>query len=165
MIINYSNQQVIKKNKSIFLAGPITREENTISWRITACKILEELGFDGVVYDPEFSVTNPNVDYAAQAMWEREALTEATVIMFWVPRTLPHTPAFTTNVEFGYWLHSGKVIYGRPDNAEKIKYLDWLYEKDYDKEPINNLEELLKQTIALVDKLYDEKNAVCIAVK
>lgn len=92
-------------------------------------------------------------------MWEREALTESTVIMFWIPRSLPDMFAFTTNVEFGYWLHSGKVIYGRPDNAAKIKYLDWLYEEDYKKVPINNLEELLKESIILADKLYNKKSA------
>lgn len=80
-------------------------------------------------------------------MWEREALTNATIIVFWIPRTLPDMPAFTTNVEFGYWLHTNKVIYGRPDNAEKIKYLDWLYKLDYNEEPINNLEELLTKAV------------------
>ena len=67
-------------------------------------------------------------------------------------------PAFTTNVEFGYWLHSGKVIYGHPNNAKKVKYLDWLYKVDYDKEPILKLDELLKESIILANKLYDEKN-------
>ena len=46
-------------------------------------------------------------------MLEREALTNSTVIMFWIPRSLPDILTFTANVEFGYWLHSGKIIYGR----------------------------------------------------
>ena len=87
-------------------------------------------------------------------MWEREALTDATVIVFWIPRKLPEMPAFTTNVEFGYWLRSGKVIYGRPDDAAKIKYLDWLYKLDYEKEPFSNLEKLLKEAIELSDELF-----------
>ena len=39
-------------------------------------------------------------------------------------------PAFTTNVEFGYYLckNPRKVYYGRPDDSEKNKYLDWLFE-------------------------------------
>ena len=41
----------------------------------------------------------------------------------------------TTNVEFGYWLHTGKALYGRPDDAKKIKYLDWLYKTDTNKSP------------------------------
>ena len=98
------------------------------------------------------------MDYIDQTMWERKALTEATVIMFWIPRSLPNMPAFTTNVEFGYWIHSGKIIYGRPDNAEKIKYLDWLYKEDYNKEPINNLEELLKESISLSNSLYNKNS-------
>ena len=158
MEINYSDQDVIKNKKSIFLAGPTPRNENVLSWRTDACKKLEELGFDGVVYVPEYSTWKPKMDYLDQVMWEREALTEATVIMFWIPRNLNDMPALTTNVEFGYWLHSGKVIYGRPDNASKIKYLDWLYKEDYNKEPINTLEELLKETLLLVNNLYVEKN-------
>lgn len=158
MIINYSDQTIIKNKKSIFLAGPTPRDEKTKSWRTTACERLNELGFDGVVYVPEYSTWKPKADYGDQAMWEREALTESTVIMFWIPRSLPDMCAFTTNVEFGYWLHSGKVIYGRPDNAAKIKYLDWLYKMDYNKVPINNLEELLKESIILTDKLYDGKS-------
>lgn len=158
MIINYSDQTIIKNKKSIFLAGPTPRDEKTKSWITSACERLNELGFDGVVYVPEYSAWKPKEDYIDQAMWEREALTESTVIMFWIFRSLPDMCAFTTNVEFGYWLHSGKVIYGKPNNAAKIKYLDWLYQMDYNKVPINNLEELLKESIILADKLYDEKN-------
>lgn len=97
------------------------------------------------------------MDYLDQVSWEREALTEATTILFWIPRSFPDMPALTTNVEFGYWMHSGKIIYGRPDNAEKIKYLDWLYEEDYGMKPIDNLDELLEKAISLADKLYDGK--------
>lgn len=155
MIINYSDQEVIKNKKSIFLAGPTPRGENATSWRVDACNILEELGFDGVVYVPEYSTWKPKTDYVDQALWEREALTSATVILFWVPRKLPEMAAFTTNVEFGYWLHSGKVVYGRPDDASKIKYLDWLYKEDYGEEPINDLYILLSTSMDIVDKLYD----------
>ena len=55
-------------------------------------------------------------------------------------------PAFTTNVEFGYWLHTGKVLYGRPDSAKKIKYLDWLYKVDTNLDPYNNIEALLLES-------------------
>lgn len=154
MIINYSDQEVLKGTKSIFLAGPTPRDKEITSWRNEACKILEKLNFDGLVYIPEYSSWKPKADYVDQAMWERKALTNASIIVFWIPRKLPEMPAFTTNVEFGYWLHTNKVIYGRPDNAEKIKYLDWLYKLDYNEEPINNLEELLTKAI---EKLNKEK--------
>ena len=144
MIVNYSDQEIIKGEKSIFLAGPTPREKDIISWRNEAIKILENLGFDGIVYVPEYSSWKPKTDYVDQAMWERVGLSNATIIAFWIPRYLPDMPAFTTNVEFGYWLHTGKVVYGRPNDAEKIKYLDWLYKLDYNEEPIDSLEELLK---------------------
>lgn len=141
---NYSDQEVIKGDKSIFLAGPTPRGENEISWRKEAVNILEELGFDGLVYIPEYSTWKPKESYVDQAMWERNALTNATVIIFWVDRKIPEMAGFTTNVEFGYWLPTGKVLYGRPDGAPKIKYLDWLYKTDYNSEPHNNLRSLLE---------------------
>lgn len=65
--------------------------------------------------------------------------------------------AFTTNVEFGYWLHSGKVIYGRPNDVAKVKYLDWLYRLDYGKDPYEDLQSLLDASVNLVNNLYDEQ--------
>lgn len=155
MIINYSDQEVIKGKKSIFLAGPTPRGDDIESWRKNACSDLEKMGFDGVVYVPEYSTGKAKADYTDQAMWEREALTEASCIVFWIPRELPAMPGFTTNAEFGYWLHTGKVLYGRPFGASKIKYLDWLYEVDYNKKPFDNLKELLAEAICVSDKLYD----------
>lgn len=157
MIINYSDQKVIKNKKSIFLAGPTPRNNSAISWRTNACKTLKLLGFDGVVYVPEYSTWKPKEDYVDQAMWEREVLINATVILFWMPRVLPDMAGFTSNVEFGYWLHSGKVIYGRPNDASKIKYLDWLYKEDYNKEIYTDLDSLLNEAIKLANNLYDGK--------
>lgn len=76
MIINYSDQEVIKGKKSIFLAGPTPR--------------------------------------------------------------------------------GGNVVYGRPNDASKIKYLDWLYRLDYDKIPYENLQSLLEASVELASNLYDE---------
>ena len=62
-------------------------------------------------------------------------------------------PAFTTNVEFGYWIHTGKILYGRPNDAKKIKYLDWLYKTDTSNEPYTSLEDLLNSSMELADQL------------
>lgn len=148
---NYSDQEVMKNSKSIFLAGPTPRGENEVSWRKEAVSILEELGFDGLVYIPEYSTWKPKESYVDQAMWERNALTNAKVIVFWIDRKIPEMAGFTTNVEFGYWLPTGKVLYGRPDEAPKIKYLDWLYKTDYNLEPHNNLRELLEEALKKVN--------------
>lgn len=85
MIVNYSNEKVMHGNKSIFLAGPTPREVETPSWRDDACRILEEIGFDGIVYEPEYSNKIAKESYDDQAMWEREALTAASLIIFWIP--------------------------------------------------------------------------------
>jgi len=78
-------------------------------------------------------------NYDGQVEWELHHLNMAHTIMFWVPRDLAVLQAYTTNVEFGLYVKSGKIVYGRPDEAPKNKYLDHLYRKFALKEPINNL--------------------------
>ena len=34
MVVNYSDQEVLKGKKSIFLAGPTPRNDSVVSWRI-----------------------------------------------------------------------------------------------------------------------------------
>jgi len=111
---------------SIFLAGPTPRNPKTPSWRPRALEILEELGYGGVVFVPEPEDGQWATNYLDQTEWERDGLEFADRIVFWVPRDLVSMPAFTTNVEFGWWIQSGKAVYGRPDGAEKTRYLDWL---------------------------------------
>ena len=153
MQVNYSDKKVLKGSKSIFLAGPTPRSLDVETWRKKAIKILEELGFDGIVYVPELEHDNRTFNYDNQVWWEREALHNASSIVFWVPRS-EFLPAFTTNVEFGYWIarNNAKVIYGRPDDSEKNKYLDWLYQTETGKEPINNLSDLLKEAIKIANE-------------
>ncbi len=46
-------------------------------------------------------------------------------------------------------------------NSEKIKYLDWLYKLDMNKEPYSNLEELLSNSIILANKCdINKKNEI-----
>lgn len=155
MIVNYSNENVLKGEKSIFLAGPTPRSLDVISWRIEALDILEKLGFDGIVYVPELKNDNRTFDYNNQVWWEREALYNATIIVFWIPRKKDTMPALTTNVEFGYWLSKepSKVIYGRPDDSESNRYLDWLYTVETNMDPTNDLKVLLANAIQLTNDL------------
>jgi nucleoside 2-deoxyribosyltransferase len=152
MTINYADKPVIKECKSIFLAGPTPRSPEVPSWRPDAIEILEKLRFEGVVYVPERESGERNCDHTLQAVWEREALYNADVIVFWVPRNLPTMPAFTTNVEFGYWIakDKDKVLYGRPNESEKKDYIDWLYKLESERTPISNLETLLQEAIKMV---------------
>jgi len=149
----YSNQKYEKNNKSIFLAGPTPREKEIQSWRKEAISYFEELGFDGVLYIPEES----NKAYYSEEgvvedmSWDQNALEEASVVMFWIPRN-KDMPALTTNVEFGYLINSGKIVYGRPDDSIKNEYLDWLYQRNTQKTPCNNLKELVRESITLLNE-------------
>lgn len=154
MEIRYYKDKISENEKSIVLCGPTPRESTTISWRPEALKILKKLEYDGIVYVPEYE-NEKEYDSDFEKIkynWERNTYINSTVIIFWVPRKIPNMLGLTTNVEFGYWLKSGKCIYGRPDYAQRTRYLDWLYNLEYKKEPHNKLEELLKEAIILANE-------------
>lgn len=136
--------------RSIFLAGPTPRSDDVQSWRREALDLLEEAGYDGVVYIPEFRFGYPTKnfnDYEGMVDWELKCLNQADVILFWVPRDMQVLPGLTTNVEFGTWLKSGKCVYGRPDKAPNTKYLDWMYEHDLKQSPCGTLFSTVKAAI------------------
>lgn len=149
MILNYSDQNIIRNEKSIFLAGPLPRKKDIKNWKDDALEYLRELNYDGVVYIPEKTNNKIIEGDLDQTNWEIEAMKSAKVILFWIPREFPDMLGLTTNVEFGLWLSSGKVLYGRPDNAYMIEYLDLMYEKYYNKKPHNNLYNLIKEAVDL----------------
>lgn len=145
LTINYSDEPVIETSRSIFLAGPTPRKKEVPSWRPDAIKILQALNFRGVVYVPERKDWEEGYDYDTQVHWEWKALAAAGIIAFWVPRKLPDMPAFTTNVEFGMTVGNGRVVYGRPDWAEKKGYLDKVYKHYTGREPQSSLHNLLTE--------------------
>ena len=117
-------------SKSIFLAGPTPRNrEEVTSWRPDAIKLLDDMGYDGVIFVPEDRDGKHKLDYDDQIGWEEKYLNIADCIVFWVPRDIspdskgyPKMPAFTTNVEWGFWQDSGKVVLGAPEDAENMRY-------------------------------------------
>lgn len=143
MIVNYSDEPVNRTSRSIFLAGPTPRKKEVQSWRPDALKILDALGYTGVVYVPERKTWAAGFDYDTQVEWEWSALDACGTVAFWIPRQIPDMPAFTTNVEFGMMMGSGKVLYGRPDNAVKCGYLDRLFKRFYHRDPANSLHNLM----------------------
>lgn len=120
--------------KSIFLAGPSPRDKDVVDWRHEAlsCLCSSSINYDGTVFIPvpkqRFYGTDHQSHtwtYDNQISWECECRHVADIIVFWIPRQVDgRMPGFTTNVEFGEDLHSGKIVYGRPNNAEKCRYLD-----------------------------------------
>ena len=153
MDIVYSMEEFDAKRNSIFLAGPTPRTNDVATWRIEALKILEEKGFSGTVFIPEYrsqEFGEPD-DVNAQSLWERKALEGAGVIMFWIPRDLKELPGFITNVEFGKWVPSRKAIYGRPDEAPKNQYLDWFYNYETGNVPSNTLEGTIEEVLKYLE--------------
>ena len=126
----YVPEAVPFEGPSLFLAGPTPRSSEVLSWRPGALKALEH--FRGTVYVPETRNGRSQHSYDNQIQWETDALTAASCILFWVPRELepdqngyPRMGALTTNVEFGIWLTSGKIVLGYPASAQKMSYLAW----------------------------------------
>lgn len=145
MRVFYSDEPLIIQRTvpCIFLAGPTPRSKDVPSWRPEALRILESLGYTGQVCVPERR-TVVLADYNDQVEWEDLGLRQST-IAFWVPRKKWTMPALTTNVEFGRFYQRLDCIYGRPDDADHIRYLDWLYTKDNHNRPIyNTLEDTLR---------------------
>ena len=138
---------------TMFLAGPSPRGNEDGAWRPEAVEYLEAKGYEGLVFNPEQRTKGcidfSKVDYPAA--WEHTAIACSRVLVFWVPRELKHMPAFTTNIEFGYFIDkypSDRILYGRPDDAPKNRYLDFLWEKCHPQSPIyKTLPELLDAAI------------------
>lgn len=151
MEIIYSDQKLPNRvTKTLFLAGPSPRDKETVSWRDEAIEILKELKYDGTVFVPEPS-SGVYPDYDGQIDWELSALKRSDVILFWIPRELNKMPGFTTNVEFGSWIESGKTVVGFPENAEKVRYLEELAVRNNVK-CHNTLKDTIKQAL---EKLGD----------
>lgn len=132
MKIIYSDHPIPSEiTKSLFLAGPSPREKSVVDWRIEAVSLLNAMNFEGEVFIPipeaRFAGGEDQADwtYDNQVEWECKARNVADQILFWIPRDIKNgMPGFTTNIEFGEDLGSGKIVYGRPPAAEKCRYLD-----------------------------------------
>lgn len=111
---------------AIFLAGPTPRDPLTPSWRPEALRILEDMGYNGVVFVPEPRSGVWATDYMDQASWEQRCIKMSDTTVFWVPRNMRSMPGLTTNVEFGRKVDQYNLVFGAPEEAEKVRYLEWL---------------------------------------
>lgn len=126
---------VMREVGSIFLAGPSPREARVQSWRPAAIETLKAFNFEGYVFIPEhdngMAIPEGQPGMTKQDLWEweQQALEVAHVIAFWVPREKSTLPGLTTNIEFGMWMTSGKVVFGAPKMAEDVGYMRYVCEK------------------------------------
>ncbi len=131
--VAYAQQELPQFCKrSIFLAGPTPRDADTPSWRPAAIEYLKKMNFKGWVFVPEMeNGWTSDFEYGDQIDWEHNALQRASIILFWVPRELKNMPAFTTNIEWGYWVakNPNKLILGYPKKTPKMKYMEYYARK------------------------------------
>lgn len=160
MKVVYANQAPPNSwTSAIFLAGPTPRYGTAIpSWRPDALKLLEESGYNGVVFVPETENGDWRHDYDDQIEWEELCLNLADIIIFWVPRELEHMPAFTTNDEWGFWKGRDpmKLVLGTPPDAPKVRYQRYYAEKLH-VPLLDNLEDVCQTAIK---RLGDTKDTL-----
>lgn len=139
MEVRYSMENIDTDKKIVFLAGPTMRVsddfdglENQKSWRNEAIKMFEKLcntieSDDLCLLIPEFRDNQKpkGWSYGGQIDWELMGLEKADVILFWIPRNLETLPGFTTNIEFGEWMKSGKIVIGAPPESPKNDYIKY----------------------------------------
>ncbi|MBI1363824.1 MAG: hypothetical protein GC134_07540 [Proteobacteria bacterium] len=147
MFVCYAQKPLPQQMGGIFLAGPTPRSAEVPSWRPQALALLREKGYTGPVYVPEEESGQIKGDYMDQIQWEWACLEAADVVLFWVPRELVTMPAFTTNVEFGMYADSGKVVLGYPEGAPKMRYLHALADR-FGVPVHHDLEETLTRAVA-----------------
>ena len=120
--------------QTVFLAGPTVRgnQPTMTSWRFAAVELFKKFDFKGNLIIPEFTDRKESDQFRYDIpQWEYAGLQMANVIMFWIPRTR-ELIGLTTNHEHGYWmaLHREKMVYGRPNDAYRMTYLDIMWVED-----------------------------------
>jgi hypothetical protein len=146
----YTLEKFENKNFSIFLAGPTPRDENANSWRPEFVETFKKI-YNGEkkvdIIIPEYKIGfEKDYQFDPQTEWEVDCMDRCNLIVFWIPREIKHMPAFTTNIEFGERMHSGKIIVGWPKNAQKIEYIEKRC-KMHNIPNYNNLNELCESVI------------------
>lgn len=148
MRVIFAQEPIPEERGGIFLAGPTRRTYThpcVDDWRYYMRSALQTVGCPDsmLLYIPEPESGNwDDCHYLSQVEWEFAAMYLASVILFWIPRNMQlGMLGLTTNVEFGFWLRSGKVILGYPENAEHVYYLAWLLEKETGRIPFKTMED------------------------
>jgi nucleoside 2-deoxyribosyltransferase-like protein len=129
LIVVWARESIPASGPSVFLAGPTPRHPEVPSWRPAAVEALaaQWAGHEPLtVFTPESRDGIRAADYDDQFGWETQARATASAILFWIPRDLRTMPGFTTNVEFGLDVATGRAVLGCPPdcpNPERNRYL------------------------------------------
>ena len=125
----WAREPIERDATSVFLAGPTPRSDEVPSWRPAAREALAAQWHGPeplTVLIPESRDGIRAAYYDDQVDWETEARSAASAILFWIPRDLETMPGYTTNVEFGLDVTTGRAVLGCPPdcpNPERNRYL------------------------------------------
>ena len=129
LTVVFAREPIPAHGPRVFLAGPTPRSDDVPSWRPAALDALTaQWAGPGTltVLSPESRGGVRAAHYDDQADWETDARAAADAILFWIPRDLRTLPGFTTNVEFGLDVGTGRAVLGAPPdcpNPERNRYL------------------------------------------
>ncbi|MFC7387177.1 nucleoside 2-deoxyribosyltransferase domain-containing protein [Sphaerisporangium rhizosphaerae] len=132
LTVVWAREPIPTAGPSVFLAGPTPRTGTVPSWRPAAIAELDAQWTGPqplTVLIPESRGGQRAACYDDQVGWETEARATADAIAFWIPRDLADLPGFTTNVEFGLDVTTGRAVLGCPPhcpNPERNRYLIWV---------------------------------------
>ncbi|QIZ35918.1 nucleoside 2-deoxyribosyltransferase domain-containing protein [Saccharopolyspora sp. ASAGF58] len=149
-------REPIPAQPSVFLAGPTPKDGEVASWRPKAVELIEAAWRRPdrlTVLTPESRGNLRAERYADQFAWENDARAAATAILFWIPRDLKTLPGFTTNVEFGHDVSTGRAVLGCPPecpNPERNRYLIHLARR-YGVPVCDTLTDTIATALALVE--------------
>jgi hypothetical protein len=158
VVVGYAQEPMPEPwETAIFLAGPTPRDPAVPSWRPEAVELLRHRWFEGgrgrlVVFVPERPDGGFGGGWVEQVEWEDACLNASDVIAFWVPRDMATLPGLTTNVEWGRWESSGKVVLGTPPGAPRTKYLRY-YAAKVGAPTADTLDETMAAALALAARL------------
>lgn len=144
---------------SIFLAGPTPRSPHIPSWRPLVLHRLSQIGFEGQIFVPEAPEGGVSMEYEEQIEWEETYLKDASCIMFWIPRDLIHLPGFTTNIEFGRWYNSNKIVVGWLPGSPKMRYIEY-YTRKFRIPTADTLNETIKFAVEMARKKAENFKAI-----
>lgn len=164
IIIVYAGEELPKSfSKSLYLAGPTPRSNAVKSWRTEALQILDDLNYDGVVFVPEARDGKNYPEYDNQITWEQKMLNVADCILFWINRELRddfENIGLTTNIEWGEWLQSGKIVVGFPEESCKNNYIKYQCD-ELQIEKHNTLKKTINAAINMIGKGSLRKHGEC----
>lgn len=136
---------------SLFLAGPNPRDAEVASWRPAALEFIQQNWTrSGIlaVFVPEGRDWKP-LKYDRHS-WEECWLSVSDVICFWIPRDMQRLPGLNTNIEFGRWESSGRIVLGAPPGAAHVGYLRECAER-HGAPTADTLQQTIDAALALID--------------